>query len=174
LEPIRVVYREPAPWRGRLALALILMLAAWGFAVWNSTWERVIPGMPGSELNAAVAAMTESRMQRSAAHAPVTDTLLAVAAQPIGEPVLLQRAGVRWTSGEGAFWVSQVGTPAVFVSGGDVETGRAVDIEGKVEAVPPREEIKRRWPGLREEDLERLARQGVYIQAERVSVAGWF
>jgi hypothetical protein len=179
MEPIRVVHRESRPWTVYLMLALCLVFAPIIFYLWQGHWERVPPGMPATEVNSTIAARADSQMQRIAAHAPITDAFILVAERNprvlVGQPVLLQKVGVRKVNGEGAFWVSHVRTPPVFVSGGGkIEFGRAVTIDGKVQAAPSREEARRRWPGLSEKDLDTLAKQGVYIEALQVSVRGPF
>jgi hypothetical protein len=181
---IPVVRTVRAPWKIYTILSILLIASPVIFFEWVRHWPRVEPGMPASEPNSWIAARSDSRMQQAAAFKPVMDVQVIAEAEPRASlydlPVELSPVGVRSAPDAGGFWASQVRTEPVFVAFAanvkrvSVKWRDSVDVTGHIRKLPAREEIERRWPGVKGQDLQRLLGQGVYVEADEVSVNGPF
>ncbi len=179
---IPVIHASRVPWKVYTILLILLVAGPFIFFEWVRHWPRVEPGMPASEPNSWIAAQSDSRMQQAAAFKPIMDVQVIAEGQPrqtlYNLAVDLNPVGVRSAPDAGGFWVSQVRTEPVFVAYAagamrvTVKWRDSVDVRGHIRQLPSREEVERRWPGLKGHDLERLLGQGVYIEADEVAVNG--
>ncbi len=182
MQPIRVVNPEPEPWLAYLMVGLCIVFGGWIFYEWNRNWTRLMPGTDGWAPNAAIAAQTVSLMQATAAFRPIGDVLIVKYAHNkpglVGRRVQLDEVGVRAVSGEGAFWVSQLGTQPVFVvpqpSAGRVRFAQSVNLTGTLRMAPPRVQIRAKWPRLTDQQLAQLDSDRLYIEADHVEPVGWY
>ncbi len=184
MEPIRVVHPPAVPWRAYVIILILLIAGPFLFFEWVRHWPRVQPGIPASEPNSWIAASSDSRMQAAAAFKPIHDVQVISDATPRQSlydlPAELIGVGVRGVSDVNGFWVSQVRTPAVFVAFSaqakhvPVRWRQSVDVIGHVRRLAARDEIQRRWPGLKGKDLERLEGQGVFVEADQVTINGTY
>ncbi len=182
MQPIQVVNDRRLPGRAYAIVLILLVAGPVLFYEWLRHWPRVQPGQPATEPNSWIAANSDSRMQAAAAFKPIFDVqVISDATDPktlFNLPVELQQAGVRSVPDGGGFWVSQVRTPMIFVAFGPsakrtpVKWRQSVEVVGHVRQLPARDEIRKRWPGVRGDDLRRLEKQGVYIEADEVNVNG--
>ena len=184
MEPIRVIPDPREPWRAYAGVALLLIVGSLASFAWVRQWSRVLPGEPATEPNSGRAAQSDSRMQAAAAFNPVMDVqIISDAESPesvAGMAVDLDPVDVRSVPDPGGFWVSQVRTPPIFIAFGpnarrvSVRSGDSVDLTGRVQRLPDRAAVQARWPALIGEDLDLLLRQGVYVEADTVSVDGQY
>lgn len=182
MEPIRVIPDPRVPWRAYSGVALLLIVGSLASFAWVRQWSRVLPGIPATEPNSWRAAQSDSRMQAAAAFKPVMDVqVISDAESPesvVGMAVDLDPVGVRSIPDPGGFWVSQLRTPPIFVAFGpnarraSLQPGDSVDLTGRVQRLPDRAAVQARWPALIGDDLDMLLRQGVYVEADTVSVNG--
>ncbi len=177
MEPIYVVRPQRRPWQIYTILLILLIAGPVVFYEWLRHWDRVLPGMPATEPNGWIAAKSDSRMQAAAAFKPIMDIQVIAEATPraslVNMPVQLT-GGVRSIPDGNGFWVSQGRTEPVFVAfaSGALRGGEKVELTGTIRALPDRDEIGRRWPGLKGRDLHRLEQQALYIEAGQVTPAG--